>query len=61
MNTTNLLIVGWLILAGIYLPFYMRDKREKLKGITYVQLVSLCVVMVVGGVGILAIHFFTKH
>ena len=61
MDSMNLLVLISLIIAGIYMPFYMRDKRDKIKGITYKQLVVLCIIMVVCGIGSLILHFVGKR
>jgi drug/metabolite transporter (DMT)-like permease len=61
MDTINMLVVIWLIIGGIYMPFYMRNKREKLKGVTYKQFVLLCMAMAVGGLCILIFHYLGKR
>ncbi|HEY1718075.1 MAG TPA: hypothetical protein VGH42_07240 [Verrucomicrobiae bacterium] len=57
MDSTNLLIDVFMIIASIHMPFYMRDKRDKLKGVTYKQFVVICVILGIGALGHLIFHF----
>jgi hypothetical protein len=60
MENINVLLGVWLVVLGIITPLFVRNRREKLKGLTYKQLVWCCVAMALCGIGVMILHFTTK-
>jgi len=49
-----------MIILAVITPFFVRGRQNKLKGITYKQLVWMCVGLGICGGVLVVLHFTTK-